>query len=314
MKFQLVINFLTRKKGNHNKEFLLIIAIFLMALGVIIFGIDSGIYYYEKIQNQNLKVEISRLHKNLLMTPLNNSAKNISQAQKATQVQKATETQKETQKETQAQKKMETPKATQTQKATESEIKKNLENSLKVLQGINQDITAWLSIKETDIDYPVVQFKNNEHYLYYDIYGRKTRYGSIFLDYRTKLEKGTSPWIIYGHNMRDKMMFGGLTKYLDQDFFNKHRTIILETKNTRYFFEVFSVYLLDNKFDTLTYKFDNKIKLQTSIIQYYKQSLVKSKPLDTTYNQLLTLVTCSYTKKEARLILHALLKSEEKIY
>ena len=60
--------------------------------------------------------------------------------------------------------------------------------------------------------YPIAQCNNNEYYLNHDWYGNKNKCGSLFFDYRCKLNND-SDLIIYGHNMKDKSMFGSLHDY-----------------------------------------------------------------------------------------------------
>lgn len=43
---------------------------------------------------------------------------------------------------------------------------------------------AWIQISGIGVDYPVVQGKDDEHYLHYIFGGKVNKAGSIFLDYR----------------------------------------------------------------------------------------------------------------------------------
>ena len=48
----------------------------------------------------------------------------------------------------------------------------------------NKDVKAWIYSKDTVINYPVVQGKDNQYYLYRMINGEWNGKGSIFIDYR----------------------------------------------------------------------------------------------------------------------------------
>ena len=86
------------------------------------------------------------------------------------------------------------------------------------LRAINEDIVAWIQIPGIGVDYPVVQGKDNEHYLHYTFDGKANKAGSIFLDYRNRAEFTDSKVILYGHNMKDGSMFSNLKKYQDAGF------------------------------------------------------------------------------------------------
>lgn len=86
------------------------------------------------------------------------------------------------------------------------------------LRVMNGDIVAWIQIPGIGVDYPVVQGKDNEHYLHYTFDGKANKAGSIFLDYRNRSDFTDSKVILYGHNMKDGSMFSNLKKYQDDEF------------------------------------------------------------------------------------------------
>ena len=95
------------------------------------------------------------------------------------------------------------------------------------LRAINKDIVAWIRISGIGVDYPVVQGKDNEHYLHYTFDGKTNKAGSIFLDYRNRPEFTDSKVILYGHNMKDGSMFSNLKKYQDGDFRREQGKVLL---------------------------------------------------------------------------------------
>lgn len=86
------------------------------------------------------------------------------------------------------------------------------------LRAINKDIVAWIQIPGIGVDYPVVQGKDNEHYLHYTFDGKANKAGSIFLDYRNRADFTDNKVILYGHNMKDGSMFSNLKKFQDANF------------------------------------------------------------------------------------------------
>ena len=57
------------------------------------------------------------------------------------------------------------------------------------LISCNPDTAAWLYIPETNIDYPVVQGKDNETYMTRNFYGEEAPSGTIFVDYQSALRR-----------------------------------------------------------------------------------------------------------------------------
>lgn len=95
----------------------------------------------------------------------------------------------------------------------------------------NPDMVGWLYVEGTGIDYPVMQTPgDNEYYLRRGFDRMYSTAGSLFLDERC--EWGADPtanWLIYGHNMADGTMFGGLQRYADPDFYQQHPTFSFDT-------------------------------------------------------------------------------------
>lgn len=88
---------------------------------------------------------------------------------------------------------------------------------------ITSEMVGWITIDDTNIDYPIMQTDNNTTYLNLDPYGQFSLSGSIYLDFRNSKDF-TDPYsIIYGHHMEYGKMFGALDDYLDEDYLNAHR-------------------------------------------------------------------------------------------
>ncbi len=92
----------------------------------------------------------------------------------------------------------------------------------KELINNNPDVTAWLKVNGTPIDYPVTHYYDNLKYINTDIQGKFSMSGSIFLDYRNSSDFSDRNNIIYGHHMKNKAMFGSLEQFSEEDFFMKH--------------------------------------------------------------------------------------------
>ena len=124
------------------------------------------------------------------------------------------------------------------------------------LRAMNGDIVAWIQIPGIGVDYPVVQGKDNEHYLHYTFDRNANKAGSIFLDYRNRADFTDRKVILYGHNMKDGSMFSNLKKYQDAGFrkeqgrvfiYLPEKTLTYEVIECRGVTETNSVYGMDNK-------------------------------------------------------------------
>ena len=88
---------------------------------------------------------------------------------------------------------------------------------------ITSDMVGWITMDDTNIDYPVMQAQDNTTYLNKDPYGQYSLSGSIYLDCRNKGDF-TDPYsVIYGHHMEYGKMFGALDDYLDKDYLESHK-------------------------------------------------------------------------------------------
>ena len=92
------------------------------------------------------------------------------------------------------------------------------------MSALSEDVVAWLTVDDTNIDYPVMQGIDNSEYLNKDPFGQYSLAGSIFLDSRNAPDFTDSYSLIYGHHMDYGRMFGALDEFLNEDYFDAHRT------------------------------------------------------------------------------------------
>ena len=91
------------------------------------------------------------------------------------------------------------------------------------LQKLNSEVIGWINVYGTNIDYPLVQAKDNEKYLTRDSKGEFASTGAIFLDARNNPNFEDFNTIIYGHHVENGVMFGDVAKFSDKEFFEQHR-------------------------------------------------------------------------------------------
>lgn len=90
------------------------------------------------------------------------------------------------------------------------------------LKKLNPDITGWIWQENGAISYPVLYSGDNEKYLRRMPDQTFAVAGSIFLEARNS-DRLTDPHVIlYGHNMRNRTMFGELKQYKNEEYFRSH--------------------------------------------------------------------------------------------
>lgn len=111
------------------------------------------------------------------------------------------------------------------------------------LKKINDDITGWIHVPGTEIDYPVARGSDNSYYLKHGIDKKRSARGSLFMDYRNLGIGQDFNTVIYGHNMKDGSMFGDLVKYKEASFFYDHSLIEYVTEQGMTTWKIFSIYI-----------------------------------------------------------------------
>lgn len=105
--------------------------------------------------------------------------------------------------------------------------KTTIEVDLQGLREINEDVIGWIYIPGTNVNFPVLQGKNNKQYLFQSYKKEYLTAGSIFLDYRCNADFEDKSTVIYGHNMHNGSMFGSLKKYRDEEYREEHPYIYI---------------------------------------------------------------------------------------
>ncbi len=111
---------------------------------------------------------------------------------------------------------------------------------------LTKDYVAWLTVDDTNINYPVMQGRTNSDYLNTDPYGEYSLAGSIFLDSRNAGDFSDDYSLIYGHHMAGGFMFGALDRYEEEAYFDAHRTGTLTVGERALGLEAFAVLLTDS--------------------------------------------------------------------
>lgn len=176
----------------------------------------------------------------------------------------------------------------------------------------NPEMVGWITIPETEINYPVVQ-KDNTYYLDHGFDQSENTNGSIFMDERCSIISPTYNTIIYGHNMKSGMMFGGLKKYLQEGYLEEHKYVELGTLYEHRKYEILAVCLSKVQYqdDADAYRYYDFIATtsQQDLTEFIKNvdELAVCGNADglALTDKILTLSTCNSYTEDGRLFLVA---------
>lgn len=200
------------------------------------------------------------------------------------------------------------------------------------------DIRGWITIEGYGDEKPIVdnivmQYSDNDYYLYHNSYGESIRSGTLYIDYRCKVENGQNPGniVIYGHNMigygpidyfgvlcqyfnYDKKNYGSDGKLTRSDiddpnspihdlsFYKQHSTINFSTLYENSTYKIFGGMMVNtNSYagDVFNYhrvhSFENKDAFDSFCAEILDRSCFINPDVDLKYgDELLTLSTCIY--------------------
>lgn len=180
------------------------------------------------------------------------------------------------------------------------------------LKQINKETIAFLKVDGTNINYPVVQTKDNDYYLKHSFDKTKNDAGWVFMDYRNDIENLQDNTIIYAHGRYDTTMFGSLKNVFKNNWYENtdNHVIYLSTPKENTLWQVFSVYSIKTETYYLTSSFGSEETHKKFINTIKTRSKYDFKTDVTTKDKILTLSTC-YNQKE-KVVLHAKLIKRQK--
>ncbi len=177
----------------------------------------------------------------------------------------------------------------------------------------NDDLIGWVTVKNTKIDYPVMQTKkDSEYYLHRNFKKKEDVNGLPFLDAKCDVEDPNSNLMVYGHHMKSGLMFAHLEDFEAKDFYQKHKTIEFDTLYEKRQYEVAAVFrsqiYKENQDVFKYYSYGGPLserQFNTYVKNCQKLSIHKTGVTPKYGEQLLTLVTCAYHVENGRFVVVA---------
>lgn len=163
----------------------------------------------------------------------------------------------------------------------------------------NPNVIAIISIDDTTIHYPIVQWRDNKYYLTRNERNEYSVAGSIFLDYRNSKDFDDNYNIIYGHRMSVGQMFSDIAKFEEGEFFDVHKKATILRADEEIDTEIIaflrvgvnsSLYRLESR----RLRLDNLQDIKSEAIQYRENNEV---------GRIFVLSTCNKKSKSLRDVL-----------
>ncbi len=186
------------------------------------------------------------------------------------------------------------------------------------LYSQNPDIRGWISISNTNVDNPIYQSSDEndrDFYLTHNMLKQKSRYGALYFDYNNHIEfeNNSKNLTIYGHDMRDKSMFGHLSKYRDIAFYKKNPIIKLKTLYEQNDYVIFATFVANAKasddngylYNYTLSQFESSEHFMSWIDEALERSLITTDIELDENDEILTLSTCCYDFNDARFVIMA---------
>lgn len=161
------------------------------------------------------------------------------------------------------------------------------------LKASNEDISAWLQIPGTNVDYPVF-FDGTDDYLYQNMNQETSKAGSIYIDKYTGCAFEDTMTILYGHNMKNGSMFKDVDRFSEDAFYKAHQDVNIylpeEEKNLRPFLVVVG------KSDAAL----RTIQATEDLKKFCNGKRITQGSIPEDLGQATVLVTCNYTGSDYR--------------
>ena len=179
------------------------------------------------------------------------------------------------------------------------------EMSFEEIKAINEDTTAWLILYDTNIDYPVMQGKDNLEYASKDAFGRSVPSGSIYLAAEVPADYSADYNLVFGHHMDNGAMFGNLEEYLEESFLESHKKGALITPDKLYDVEIITA-VATNAYDDYIYDYDKSAASFQSFAEHLMSLRHSGNPMGiTNADKIIAFSTCSYFSTNARTVVFA---------
>ena len=212
---------------------------------------------------------------------------------------------------------------TQPEESTPADSDETAEATLPVLAEyaqlleMNSDLVGWVKIPQTNINYPVMQTPMMpQYYLYRNFYKERSDRGCIFAQEECDIDAPSDNVTIYGHCMKDNSMFADLTHYTRKSYWEEHPLVQFDTLYETRTYRIFAVFKTSGNvgqgFAYHTFVDAASEEEFTAFVDECKELAFYDTGITPEYgDKLLCLSTCEYTMANGRLVVVAVMETEE---
>lgn len=177
------------------------------------------------------------------------------------------------------------------------------------LLEMNSDVVGWIRFDEpSEINYPVVQGRDNEEYLKRTFEANTNKLGTLFVDVNNPGDFSGKNTFIYGHNMKNGSMFAQLLKYKEESFYKEHPYFYIYTPDGKVrTYEIFSAGVVKDTSDSYIMTYEDDAAFQKYIDYIKQQSAYATMAEVTTGSQIVSLSTCTNVRDDERFLVHGVL-------
>ena len=198
--------------------------------------------------------------------------------------------------------------------AEEIKLPSGILSQFVLLYQMNEDVRGWLTIKDSNINYPVMLEAKVGFYVNHDYDRETSSYGVPYLTKGTALAQGKNnrSLVVYGNNPGNGKMFSQLSEYTKLSFLKQHPSIEFNTLFRESEYKIFAVVLVQdgdtdpNAFDYTVDEFESNEEFLEYVAQIRQRSLFDT-PVDVMGGDDLLMLTApiDYSFDDARVLVVA---------
>lgn len=161
------------------------------------------------------------------------------------------------------------------------EEKEYLANRFAQLTAVNPEAIAYVYAPGTQLDEPVVQTGDNATYLDKTFEGgNQPLLGTVFMDTDNKKDFSDRLTWLFGHargsQVEDHRMFNDVNFYDNQEYFNQHPYVVIETPERKYYYEAMGLVIVPETTAFYRTSFTDDKDFTTQLKNIYESARTKN--------------------------------------